>query len=38
MSIKLKQPTMRLANFFFFVCKSSDVVEWSCFCFFKNDK
>ena len=30
MSIKLKQPTMRLANLFFF-CKSSDVVEWSCF-------
>ena len=29
MSIKFKQPTMRLANFFF--CKSSDVVEWSCF-------
>ena len=29
MSIKLKQPTMQLANFF--VCKSSDAVEWSCF-------
>ena len=32
MSIKLKHPTMRLANLFFVcVCKSSDVVEWSCF-------
>ena len=30
MSIKLKQPTMRLANLFFFG-KSSDAVEWSCF-------
>ena len=30
MSIKLKQPTMWLATFF---CKSSDVVEWSCFFF-----
>ena len=30
MSIKLKQPTMRLATLFLF-CKSSDVVEWSCF-------
>ena len=30
MSIKLKQPTMRLATFF---CKSSDAVEWSCFFF-----
>ena len=30
MSNKLKQPTMRLATFF---CKSSDVVEWSCFFF-----
>ena len=32
MSIKLKQPTMRLATLFFF-CKSSDAVEWSCFFF-----
>ena len=31
MSIKLKQPTMRLATLFFFVGKSSDEVEWSCF-------
>ena len=31
MSIKLKQPTMRLANFFF--CKYRDAVEWSCFFF-----
>ena len=31
MSIKLKQPTMPLANFFF--CKSSDAVEWSWFFF-----
>ena len=31
-SIKLKQPTMRLATFFC-VCKSSDAVEWSCFLF-----
>ena len=30
MSIKLKQPTVRLA----FFCKSRDAVEWSCF-FFK---
>ena len=29
MSIKLKQPTMRLATLFF--CKSSDAVEWSIF-------
>ena len=29
MSIKLKQPTMWLATFFFFVGKSSDTVEWS---------
>ena len=29
MSIKLKQPTMRLATLFFlFFGKSSDVVEW----------
>ena len=28
MSIKLKQPTMQLANLYFF-CKSSDAVEWS---------
>ena len=28
MSIKLKQPTMRVATLFFF-CKSSDAVEWS---------
>ena len=34
MSIKLKQPTMRLATLFvLFFCKSSDAVEWSC-CFF----
>ena len=34
MSIKLKQPTMRLATLFFcFFCKSSDAVEWSCFFF-----
>ena len=33
MSIKLKQPTMRLATLVFFVCKSSDAVEWSCFFF-----
>ena len=32
MSIKLKQPTMRLATLVF-LCKSSDVVEWSCFVF-----
>ena len=32
MSIKLKQPTMQLANFSFF-CKSSDAVEWSCLFF-----
>ena len=32
MSIKLKQPTMRLATVFFFG-KSSDAVEWSCFFF-----
>ena len=32
MSIKLKQPTMRLATLFF-CCKSSDAVEWSCFLF-----
>ena len=33
MSIKLKQPTMQLANFFFWGGggKSSDAVEWSCF-------
>ena len=31
MSIKLKQPTIRLSTFFFF--KSSDAVEWSCFFF-----
>ena len=33
MSIKLNQPTMRLATLGFFVCffgKSSDAVEWSC--------
>ena len=30
MSIKLKQPTMRLATLVFFY-KSSDAVEWSCF-------
>ena len=30
MSIKLKQPTMRLETFFF---KYSDAVEWSCFFF-----
>ena len=29
-SIKSKQPRTRLATFFFF-CKSSDAVEWSCF-------
>ena len=33
MSIKLKQPTMRLATLFFVFCKSSDAVEWSCFFF-----
>ena len=33
MSIKLKQPTMLLATLFFFFCKSSDAVEWSCFFF-----
>ena len=32
MSIKLKQPTMRLATLFF-LCKSSDAVEWSFFFF-----
>ena len=32
MSIKLKQPTMWLANLFF-LCESSDAVEWSCFFF-----
>ena len=31
MSIKLKQPTMRLATLFF--CNSSDEVEWPCFFF-----
>ena len=32
MSIKLKQPTMRLATLlFFFFGKSSDAVEWSYF-------
>ena len=31
MSIKLKQPTMRLVTLFFL--KSSDAVEWSCFFF-----
>ena len=32
MSIKLKQPTMRLATLFFlFFGKSGDAVEWSCF-------
>ena len=33
MSIKLKEPTMRLATLvvFLFFCKSSDAVEWSCF-------
>ena len=34
MSIKLKQPTMRLATLFFFGGgggKSSDALEWSCF-------
>ena len=30
MSIILKQPTMRLATFFFFG-ESSDAAEWSCF-------
>ena len=29
MSIKLKQPTVRLATLFF--CKSNDAMEWSCF-------
>ena len=33
MSIKLKQPTMQLANLFWFFCKSSDAMEWSCFVF-----
>ena len=33
MSIKLKQPTMRLATLFFFFYKSSDAVERSCFFF-----
>ena len=34
MSIKLKQPIMRLATLFCFCfCKSSDAVEWSCFFF-----
>ena len=37
MSIKLKQPTMRLAILFFFGggggYKSSDAVEWSCYFF-----
>ena len=31
-SIKLKQPTMRLATLVFFF-KSSDALEWSCFFF-----
>ena len=33
MSIKLKQPTMRLQleTLFLFFGKSSDAVEWSCF-------
>ena len=34
MSIKLKQPKMRLVTMFFcFFGKSSDAVEWSCFIF-----
>ena len=33
MSIKLKQPTMRLATLFLFFYKSSEAVEWSCFFF-----
>ena len=32
MSMKLKQPTMRLATLFF-CCKSSNAAEWSCFFF-----
>ena len=33
MSIKLKQPTTGLATLEFFLCKSSDAMEWSCFFF-----
>ena len=39
MSIKLKQPTMRLATLFcLFFGKSSDAVEWSCFFFNSQNK
>ena len=35
MSIKLKQPTIRLSTLFCFF-KSSDAVEWSCLFFFNS--